>query len=204
MWETADSEAVISSARRGDDAALGELLRRHRPRLERMIRFRLDPRLRSRIDESDVLQETLIATSRAIGRYVPQESVPFYAWLRQIAWRQLRRLTRQHHAASKRSVAREQFALTNDSRDALCQELLSLSTPSCCAMQAEMEQRMYAALDHLARPDREILVLRYLEQLDSREIAAVLTISEPAVRMRLMRAVRRIHTLLASEGADRD
>ena len=55
---------------------------------------------------------------------------------------------------------------------------------------------MYAALDKLAEPDREILVLRYLEQLDSQEIAGVLRTSESTVRMRLMRAVRRIRELL--------
>jgi RNA polymerase sigma factor (sigma-70 family) len=56
---------------------------------------------------------------------------------------------------------------------------------------------LYTALDELAEADREILVLRYLEQLDSREITAVLgDISESGVRMRLMRAVRRIRELL--------
>jgi RNA polymerase sigma-70 factor (ECF subfamily) len=195
-WEHADLEAVIDSASRGDTAALDELLRRYRPRLIRMIRYRLDPRLHPRVDESDVLQETLIATSGAIRNYVADDCGPFYAWLRRIAWRQLRRLCRQHIETGKRSVDREEFALTNDSRDALCQQLISLSTPSRAAQQAETEQQMYAALDKLAEPDREILVLRYLEQLDSQEIAGVLRTSESTVRMRLMRAVRRIRELL--------
>lgn len=195
-FEHADLDAVVSSARLGDEAALQELMRRHQPRLQRMIRHRLDRRMYPRVGESDVLQETLIATGGAIGKYVQDEAVPFYAWLRRIAWRQLRRLCRQHVEAEKRTVVREQFALNNDSRAALCQQLISLSTPSRCAVRAETEQRMYAALDQLAQPDREILVLRYLEQMDSKEIAAVLQISEPAVRMRLMRAVRRIRAQL--------
>lgn len=198
-WESVDIEEVIQSAQSGDCSAVEELLRRHQPRLQRMIRWRLDGQVRARIDESDVMQETLIATCKAIRNFVPTESVPFYAWLRRIAWRQLRRLCRQHLATDKRSVGREAFALDNNSRVVLCQQLYSLTTPSRCVMKAEHEQQMYAALDKLARPDREILALRYLEQLDSREIAAVLGISEPAVRMRLMRGLRRMRELLELE-----
>ena len=195
--DDADLETMVDRARRGDTGALYKLVERHRSRLIRMIHCRLAPRMRSRVGESDVMQETLIATSEAIRDYVPEDKVPFYAWLRRIAWRQLRRLCRDHVKAEKRSIFREQARLNHDSRDALCSRLMSLSTPSRRVAQAEVEQRLYTALDELAESDREILVLRYLEQLDSREIAAVLgDLSESGVRMRLMRAVRRIRELL--------
>ncbi len=42
---------------RGDEQALCELFARHRGRLRRMIRLRLDRRLQGRIDSSDVLQD---------------------------------------------------------------------------------------------------------------------------------------------------
>jgi RNA polymerase sigma-70 factor (ECF subfamily) len=51
----------------------------------------------------------------------------------------------------------------------------------------------------LAENDREILALRHLEQLSVREIAAVLGISEGAVKVRHVRALKRLRDLLAGD-----
>jgi len=56
-----------------------------------------------------------------------------------------------------------------------------------------------AALAQLAEHDREVLVLRHLEQLSTREIAAVLGITEGAVYTRHLRALERLRTLLGKE-----
>ena len=44
--------------------------------------------------------------------------------------------------------------------------------------------------------DREVLVFRYLEQLDAKEIAAIVGISQDAVNMRHLRALKRLRGLL--------
>jgi RNA polymerase sigma-70 factor, ECF subfamily len=54
-------------------------------------------------------------------------------------------------------------------------------------------------LAQLAEQDREVLVLRHLEQLATHEIAAVLGITEGAVYTRHLRALERIRTLLGKE-----
>ncbi len=56
----------------------------------------------------------------------------------------------------------------------------------------------YAALDGLKGPDREVLLLRHLEEMSTREVSAVLGISEEAVKKRHVRALTRLHELLAS------
>jgi RNA polymerase sigma factor (sigma-70 family) len=48
----------------------------------------------------------------------------------------------------------------------------------------------------LSANDRRVLVLRFLEQLSTAETAAVLEISETAVRMRQLRAIQRVQKLL--------
>jgi RNA polymerase sigma-70 factor (ECF subfamily) len=70
------------------------------------------------------------------------------------------------------------------------------SSPVERLLREELRQRVRAALDQLPATDREILVLRYLEQLSHKDAAAVLGISEGAVKVRHVRALERLRTLL--------
>jgi RNA polymerase sigma-70 factor (ECF subfamily) len=67
------------------------------------------------------------------------------------------------------------------------------------ALRVELQRRVRAALTLLAEADREVLVLRYLEQLPLREVAAVLGVGVSAVKMRHFRALERLRRLLEAE-----
>ena len=56
----------------------------------------------------------------------------------------------------------------------------------------ERHERLKGALASLSQRDREVLVMRHLEQLSTSEIAAMLEITEPAVKSRLLRALIRM------------
>jgi RNA polymerase sigma-70 factor (ECF subfamily) len=71
------------------------------------------------------------------------------------------------------------------------------TSPSRQATRQEMRQRVRAALERLPVHDREVVILRHLEQLGFVEIAGVLGISEAATRSRYRRAVERLHNLLS-------
>ena len=58
-----------------------------------------------------------------------------------------------------------------------------------CGSDHELRGQVQAALGRLREQDRDLLVMRYLEQLGNREIAAVFGISEGAVKMRHLRAL---------------
>jgi RNA polymerase sigma-70 factor (ECF subfamily) len=68
--------------------------------------------------------------------------------------------------------------------------------PSAQLRREEQRVHIRAALDRLPEREREILTLRYLEQLTTAEVAAILGISDGAVKMRLLRAVQRLHDLV--------
>src|SRR4051794_39451684 len=106
-----DTEELLARAGRGDRSARGELLARHRARLERMVGFRLDRRLAARVDPSDVVQEALTEAAGRLSDYLRQRPLPFYPWLRQFAADRLVELRRQHLQAAKRSVLREEHGL---------------------------------------------------------------------------------------------
>jgi RNA polymerase sigma-70 factor (ECF subfamily) len=187
---------LVQHARQGNRGALNELFERQRPRLLRLIRCRLDPRVQARVDESDIIQETLLLANRDLKNYRAVPGVPFYAWLRNIAWRQLFRADRRHIQTQGRSVLREQVLGWNHSRWALSRQLTSASTPSRQLMGDERDQQVVAALEELSERDRELLVLRYLERLNTLEIAAILEITPAACRVRLMRALDRLRRVL--------
>src|SRR5262249_29388379 len=135
-----------------------------------------------------------------------QRPVPFYPWLRQLAWERLIELHRRHLHAQRRSVKREEPLaphLSDESALQLADRVLARqSSPSDRAIRSEVRARIRTALDKLSERDREVLALRHLEQLSTRETAAVLGISEGAVKVRHLRALERLRVLLIpkSEG----
>jgi RNA polymerase sigma-70 factor (ECF subfamily) len=194
-----DTEQLIERARHGDRAARQQLLVRHRDRLCRMVRVRLDRRLAARIDPSDVVQEALLEADRKLAAYLHERPLPFYPWIRRLAWERLVKLHRRHLQA-RRSVAREDqgFAdLPDESALELAGRLIAPRTsPSSHLAREERRDQILAALGRLEERDREVLVLRYLEELSTREIAALLQTTEGAIRTRHVRALQRLRVLL--------
>jgi RNA polymerase sigma-70 factor (ECF subfamily) len=202
-----DTEELLRRAAGGDASAVGNLLARHRGRLAKMVHARMDSRVRTRVDPSDVVQETLIAASQKMHAYLADRPLPFYPWLRQIAWEKLVHL-HERHLAARRSVTREhraQAGLSDQSAVHLAEQLVGMkSSPSVAAVRRELRERVQQALADLSADDRELLVQRYVEQMSSKEIGAVLAISEAAVNMRHMRALERMRRLLATDISEDD
>jgi RNA polymerase sigma-70 factor (ECF subfamily) len=198
-----DTDQLLRRIEEGDAAARELLLARHRDRLRRMVALRLDPRLQARVDPSDVVQDTLAEADAKLSDYARRRPLPFYPWLRRLAWEHLVRLHRRHVLARRRSVSREEVRAA-PLPDASAWELASRlaargSSPSARLRRDELRSRLRHALARLGENDREVLVLRYLEDLSPREIAAVLEISEAAVKMRQLRALQRLRELLGDD-----
>src|SRR5262245_29820874 len=102
------TDALLELAERGDAGAGEQLLMLHRRRLKQMISVHLDRRLAARIDASDVVQEALAEAAAKLPWFLRSRPLPFYPWLRQLAWERLIDLHRQHIGAQKRSVTREE------------------------------------------------------------------------------------------------
>jgi RNA polymerase sigma-70 factor (ECF subfamily) len=170
-----------------------------------MVAMRLDRRLAPRLDPSDVVQEALADAAERLSDYLRDRPLPFYPWLRRLAWDRLVELHR-HHGRARRSVAREEpqgFHLPAESVAVLVERIAaSRTSPSGALIRLELRERVRAGLAALGARDREVLALRYLEQLTTSETAAVLGISEGAVKSRLMRAILRLRDQLDQEGGN--
>src|SRR4051794_25823489 len=108
MTDTTRSvQDLIDQAALGDGPARQDLLEVHRESIRRMVAARLDRRLTSRIDPSDVVQDTLADASKRLDDFLRARPLPFLGWLRQIAGERVVDAPRRHLISRRRSVTRE-------------------------------------------------------------------------------------------------
>jgi RNA polymerase sigma-70 factor (ECF subfamily) len=197
--ETAELQRRIE---RGDLSAVTDLFARHRDRLKRMVKLRLDRRLQGRIDPSDVLQEASIDVVQRAREYLASPSMPPFLWLRWITGQKLLVLHRRHLGCKVRDVGLEvslhHGALPQATSVSLAAMLMGrLTSPTRAAQRAELRLRLQDAINAMDAIDREILTLRHFEELNNNETAQVLGISKTAASNRYIRALKRLKDALA-------
>ena len=188
---------LLVRAQRGDREALGALLEVDRARLTRVVQFRMDSRMRGRMDAGDVMQEAYIEATRRFPDYCQKPEMPFFLWLRFITMQKLCEFHRRHLGVKARDVSRElslySGPLPEASSAVLAAQLFGkLTTPSQAAVRAELKLQLEESLNAMDSIDREVLALRHFEQLSNTETAKVLGISESAASNRYVRAAKRL------------
>jgi RNA polymerase sigma-70 factor, ECF subfamily len=194
---------LLEKVRAGDQAALNEILGRHRARLRRMVELRLDRRLQARIDASDVVQEAYVEAVTRLAEYLREPNYPLFLWLRLIVGERLLKLHRHHLGTQMRDAGLEvsiyRGSLPEASSAALAAQLLGKHTsPTQAAVRAERMMRLQEALNTLDSMDREVLSLRHFEELSLAETAQSLGIEESAAAKRYIRALKRLKAILAN------
>jgi len=194
--DSAETEELLQRIRSGEQEVVDALMERHRSYLLRLVESRLDPRLQSRVDASDVVQETQIEALRRLERYLQEPPMPFRLWLRQLAYDRMLMLRRRHVAAERRAVSRE-APLPERSSLLLAQRRCAAGpSPSQHVMRRELVERVQRAVACLADGEREILIMRKLEGLSNQEVALVLKIDPATASRRFGRAVIRLQEIL--------
>lgn len=200
--EPPEMQPLLALAAAGDRAAWGALLASYQERLARMVAFRMDDRLRGRIDASDVVQDGLLAASAHRVKYFRAPGAPLFLWLRGVVMNKLLELHR-HHLGTRMRDAKRELPLDADrwpdeTTAAVCGHLTGhLTSPSVAAARVEVRTRLTEALSEMDPTDREVLALRHFEQLTNAEAAQVLGIQERAAAKRYLRALGRLKTILS-------
>jgi RNA polymerase sigma-70 factor, ECF subfamily len=200
--EPPQTEALLSRAAAGDTAAWGALLTAHQERLARMVAFRMDPRLRGRVDAADVVQDAFVEASAHRADYFRAPAAPLFLWLRGVVANKLLEVHR-HHLGRRMRDAKRELPLDappgpDDTSAPLCANLTAhLTRPSVAAVRGEVSTRLAEALGGMNPIDREVLALRHFEQLSTAEAAQVLGIQERAAAKRYRRALQRLKEILS-------
>jgi len=198
--DSAQTQSLLEQAQTGDRQAFEELFARHRPYLKQLVELRLDPKLRPRVDPSDVVQEAHLEAFRRLSTYLHERPMPFRLWLRQIAYDRTLKAWRHHLGTARRAAGRE-VPLPQRSSLVLAQQLLAGgSTPRQSLDRRELAQRLRQAIAQLPQTDREVILMRHFEGLSNPEIGCLLGIDPATVSARHGRAILRLHRILFASG----
>lgn len=180
-------------------ADLGEHFERVRPRLERMLAVRLDPRVRRRVEPADILQEAYLEAARGLSEYLEQRPLPFFLWLRRITGLKLAEFHRKHLGAARRDAGREitPGGIPAASTASMAGYFVDPSrSPAQSAARLEILEKVENALRELEELDREVLAMRYFEELSNEETATALGLTPSGATKRHVRALRRLRSVL--------
>jgi RNA polymerase sigma-70 factor, ECF subfamily len=198
--DSSGTEHLLRQAQGGDGQAFEDLFARHRAYLRQVVAVRLDPRIKPRLDPSDVVQEAQLDAFRRFGEFLERRPMSFRLWLRKTTCERLLMLRRYHRTAARRSVDKE-VGIPDGSAFVLVNQLLAGgSAPSQRLMRSETARRVRDVMAQLPEADREILLMRNLEALSNQEVAEVLQIEPGAASQRYGRALMRLRKLLQANG----
>lgn len=195
------TDQQVMSVRAGDGKVLARVFDIYRERLWQIVNFRIDSRLRGRVDADDILQEAYLDAQKRIEHFKEDTPQSLFIWLRLVTNQTLIDVHRRHLGTQARDANRERSIsghwASESTTFSLSSHLLGhLTSPSQAALRAELSQQLMLALDSMGAIDREVLALRHFEELSNGETARVLELSEQAASLRYVRALSRLKQVL--------
>ncbi len=186
--EIVDDGQLWQRWRGGEPSAFDQIVRRHTGRLLAVAtRLTRDP-----VEADEVVQDAFIAAFRGAAGFDGRAQVS--TWLHRITVNAA--LARLRGRTRRREVAMEQaFPATGDEPHG---DLPDRAAADASA-RSDVARTVWAAIDALDEEQRTIMVLRDVEELSSKEVAAMLGISDASVRQRLHRARQTVAERLRPE-----
>ena len=195
---------LLCKARAGEREALGELCALYRNYLRMNVRTGLGPRLRERVEMSDVVQEVLVEVVRQFPQFTGQNEAALVGWLRRLVGQKLADLGR-YHSRVKRAGASTALPLEGSVPDAgagrrpgeesgrlLDVLALSQTSPSQAVSRREQIVLLADALAALPEPEADILWLYAAEGLSFEVIGERLDMSRKSIRGIWVRGLKRL------------
>lgn len=174
-----DEAPFVAQARKGDDRAFAELVKRYEAKI-----FRLAQHItQNREDAEDVLQETFLRAYEHLDQF--QGNSKFYTWIVRIAVNQA--LMKLRRRRTDKSVSLDETIDTGE--DTVTREIAAWDEdPEQRFSREELGEILDSAIQTLAPAYQSVFLLRDVDDLSTEETAEALGLSVPAVKSRLLRA----------------
>jgi RNA polymerase sigma-70 factor (ECF subfamily) len=185
---------LMAQARAGQTDALGELCALYRNYLRMIVRTGLGPRLRERVELSDVVQEALVEVVRQFPQFTGQNEAALVGWLRRLVGQKLADLGR-YHSRAKRSAGGPALPLdaawepgamadSNAGGGGRLLDVLALSqtSPSEAASRRELIVLLADAVADLPGAEAEVLWLYHADGLSFEAIGERMGLSRKSIR----------------------
>ena len=177
-----NDEALARRAAAGDRDAFALLVDRHQERV-----YRLALRLtRAPADAEEVLQDTFLRAYRSLGGF--RGEAKFSTWLFRIATNAARMLQRGRSRRPTEPLDAYLPRFDRQGRHARDVDHGRAAAADDLLDRRRLARRAGAALERLPERYRTPFVLRDLEEMPTREVAAILSVSPEVVRQRVHRA----------------
>lgn len=183
LQDPSDEELIVR-ALRGDAGAFGALYDRYLDQVYRYIFYRVgDTQLAEDLTETVFLKtwETLSKRKKAVDN--------FRAWL----FRSAHNLVIDHYRTRKADASLEQAFDLHD----------QIASPEAQVQAGETTQALIQAINALDPQQQQVISCRFISGMSHAQTAKVMGLNEGHVRVLQHRALKRMRSLLGSEGNDR-
>lgn len=178
---------LVEKARAGDRASLEQLVDHFRKDVFRMVYYRTH----SSMDAEDLTQEIFVQMSKSLSSLKDASSIR--PWLFRIALNRVRDFHRKKSILSF-------FGTTTELEAAAQPAAENHNNPANAMMRKEFQLQFRQLADSLSQREREVFMLRFVDNLEIREIAEVLKKGESTVKTHLYRALKKFRQNSALRG----
>lgn len=191
---------LLERARLGDPQGRERLFAACRSYLRLVASTQVEGWLQSKLDASDLVQQTLLEAHRDFDRFAGGTTAEWLGWLRKIMSHNAADLVRRYRGTAKRQ-ARLEVPLAGPGDDSVeragADPAAPGETPSQEFLLRDTELRVAGALEQLSDEHRQVVVLRNLQRLPFDEVAKQMGRTRPAAQMLWMRAIKKLQEALA-------
>ena len=177
-----DERSLILAAQQGDTTAFKELYERYRDRVYNLIYYTMN----REEGAEDILQTVFVKVYKALPCFRLESS--FHTWVYRVALNECK----NHRRGRKLFVSLSAFENEEN-------HLKAVSTPFSHQAAEESDQRVRAEVLALSPKLREVVILKYLEELSYEEVATTLGCSIGTVASRLHRALLELEKRLRTD-----
>ena len=169
---------LIQRAIKGDAQAFGELYQQNLKPIYRYIFYKVG----NPTEAEDLTEQTFLKAWEAIRRY-REQGVPFAAWLYRLA----HNLVIDYHRTRHEALPLDEILDAEDGQT---------GPEEIAAIRLDV-QTVQQAIARLTPEQQQVVILRFVQGLSHREVAAIMGKNEGAIRGLQHRALEALHTLLA-------